>query len=95
MRRPGYSRDEITVMDDDELRRVIVDRIENDIVFWTGRGARKTAVNVEVNDGSVILTGMVKSRADKRRADLLARALGALTVDNRLRVVGESEESAA
>ena len=95
MARPAYARDEVHVVDDDELRRLIVDRIENDIVFWTGRGARKTALNVEVNDGSVILTGVVKSRSDRRRADLLARALGALTVDNRLRVAGEAEESAA
>lgn len=95
MRRPGYSRDDSTIADDDELQRLIVDRIENDTVFWTGRAGRKTMVNVEVNDGIVILTGVVKSRSDRRRADLLARALGALTVDNRLRVTGEAEESAA
>lgn len=95
MAQPGYSREDLMGVDDDQLRRLIVDRLENDVVFWTGRGARKAIVNVEVNDGSVILTGVVKSRSDRRRADLLARALGALTVDNRLRVVGEAEESAA
>ena len=95
MRRPGYVREDIATMDDDELQRLILDRVENDTVIWTGRGGRKTTINVEVNDGSVILTGVVKSRSDRRRADLLARALGALTVDNRLRVMGDMEESAA
>lgn len=93
MPRPSFVREDVATMDDDELQRLILDRIENDTVLWTGKGGRKTIVNVEVNDGSVILTGVVKSRSDRRRADLLARALGALTVDNRLRVI--AEESAA
>jgi CO/xanthine dehydrogenase FAD-binding subunit len=45
---------------------------------------------VEVEDGHVILTGVVRTALDKRRADLLARSLGAAGVDNRLRVAEES-----
>jgi osmotically-inducible protein OsmY len=95
MARPVFPRDDDTVLDDDELQRLIIDRLENDATFWMGRGARKTNFQVEVNDGSVVLRGTVKSQSDRRRADLLARALGALTVENRLRVAGDAEESAA
>jgi hypothetical protein len=37
----------------------------------------------------VTLTSIVRSQLERRRADLLARALGALGVDNRLRLEHE------
>ena len=79
-------------MEDEELQQLITERIEEDPVFWTGSGRRRTYVTVEVEDGHVILSGVVRSAMDRRRADILARALGATTVDNRL---GIAEESAA
>jgi osmotically-inducible protein OsmY len=42
---------------------------------------------VEVDEGHVTLTGVVRTPLDRRRADILARALGAVSVDNRLQVV--------
>ena len=41
---------------------------------------------VEVDDGYVTLTGVVRTASEKRRADIIARALGAVGVDNRLQL---------
>lgn len=73
-------------LEDEELQQLITERIEEDPVFWTGAGRRRTYVTVEVEDGHVMLSGLVRSPLDRRRADILARALGAVTVDNRLGV---------
>ena len=77
-------------MEDEELQQLITERIEEDPVFWTGPGRRRTYVTVEVEDGHVILSGVVRSAMDRRRADILARALGAATVDNRLSIADET-----
>jgi osmotically-inducible protein OsmY len=77
-------------MDDEELQQLITERIEEDPVFWTGSGRRRTYVTVEVEDGHVMLSGLVRSPLDRRRADILARALGAVSVDNRLGVAEEN-----
>ncbi|MGH9311043.1 MAG: BON domain-containing protein [Vicinamibacterales bacterium] len=77
-------------MEDEELQQLITERIEEDPVFWTGSGRRRTYVTVEVEDGHVMLSGMVRSPLDRRRADILARALGAASVDNRLGVADEN-----
>ena len=72
-------------LDDDELQELIEDRLDADPVFHLGRD-RRVRVEVEVDDGTVILHGVVRTALDRRKADILARALGATTVDNRLRV---------
>jgi osmotically-inducible protein OsmY len=77
-------------LEDEELQQLITERIEEDPVFWTGSGRRRTYVTVEVEDGHVMLSGMVRSPLDRRRADILARALGAASVDNRLGVADET-----
>jgi osmotically-inducible protein OsmY len=77
-------------LEDEELQQLITERIEEDPVFWTGSGRRRTYVTVEVEDGHVMLTGVVRSPLDRRRADILARALGAASVDNRLGVAEDS-----
>jgi len=84
--RSVYVSDVDDVIDDDVLQRLIVDRIENDSAFWIGRGSRRTMIVVEVNDGFATLTGVVRSASDRRRADILARSLGAQGVDNRLQL---------
>lgn len=76
--------------DDDELQQLISDRIDEDPVFWIGAARSKTVINVEVENGYVTLTGTVRTAADRRRADILARALGASGVDNRLQVFSAS-----
>ena len=77
------------MLDDDELQILIAERLDEDPSFWGGTGKNRAAITVEVNDGQVTLTGNVRTAADRRRADLLARALGAFGVDNRLRVNDE------
>jgi osmotically-inducible protein OsmY len=82
-------------VDDDTLARLIRDRIDNDAVFWMGPGNRRTMIVVEVDEGFVTLTGIVRSATERRRADLLARALGALGVDNQLQLDGELRNKSA
>ena len=50
-------------------------------------------INVHVSDGEVTLTGLVRTAADRRRADLLARAMGAASVENQLRVAEDGSSS--
>lgn len=85
MRRRSYA-DLANAIDDDELETSITDRLDSDPVFWESRKSRKTLIVVEVDGGYVTLNGVVKSQVERRKADILARALGALGVDNRLRV---------
>jgi osmotically-inducible protein OsmY len=78
------------LLEDDELQLVITEQIEEDPSFWTGSGKNRTVINVEVNDGHVTLKGMVRSAVERRRADILARALGAAGVDNQLKVADDN-----
>jgi osmotically-inducible protein OsmY len=80
------------ILDDDELQQLITERIDEDPTFWTGSGKRRVSIIVEVDDGFVTLSGMVRTASDSRRADILARALGAAGVDNRLKVLEGSAE---
>jgi osmotically-inducible protein OsmY len=80
------------LLDDDELQMVITEQIEEDPSFWTGSGKSRTIINVEVNDGHVTLKGQVRSPLERRRADILARALGAAGVDNLLRIIDETPD---
>jgi osmotically-inducible protein OsmY len=48
-------------LEDEELQQLITERIEEDPVFWSGSGRRRTYVNVEVEDGHVVLSGVVRS----------------------------------
>ncbi len=86
MRAQAIRRAKSGMLDDDVLQQLISERFEEDPSFWTGTGKSRTVVSVEVDDGIVTLTGVVRTASDKRRADLLARALGASGVDNRLRL---------
>ena len=95
MRRRGHTSGPDEWLDDEVLLRLIRDRIDNDAGFWMGQGNRRTMIVVEVDDGLVTLTGVVRSAMDKRRADLLARALGAVGVDNRLQLEGELRNKSA
>jgi osmotically-inducible protein OsmY len=74
------------MLEDEDLQVLIAERIEEDGSFWVAAGKNRTVINVEVTDGHVTLTGNVRTALDRRRADLLARALGAAGVENRLRV---------
>jgi osmotically-inducible protein OsmY len=78
------------LLEDEDLQALISERIEEDGSFWVAAGKFRTVINVEVTDGHVSLTGTVRSALDRRRADLLARALGAAGVENRLRIADGS-----
>lgn len=80
-------------LDDEELQRLIVDGLENDRALWLNRKVRKIMIIVEVDEGYVTLSGIARSPLERRRADILARALGAAGVDNRLRVEGQERSS--
>ncbi len=95
MRRQLYTADVDGLIEDEDLQRLITDQINNDPAFWLGRGRRGAMIVVEADDGYVTLSGYVRTALDRRRADILARALGAQGVDNRLRLQGEVEERPA
>ena len=85
----SIGRKEKRALDDDDLQELIWEGLDADPVFQVGhhRGAR---IDVEVDDGEVTLHGVVRTALDRRKADILARALGATTVDNRLRIEPEA-----
>jgi len=84
----SFERKEKPPLDDEGLQELIEERLDADPVFHIGRD-RRVCVEVEVYDGEVTLHGVVRTALDRRKADILARALGATTVDNRLRVEPE------
>jgi osmotically-inducible protein OsmY len=91
--RRGKDSDLETLIDDDALETMIIDKLDSDPAFWENRKNRKTMITVEVDGGYAILNGIVKSQVERRKADILARALGALGVDNRLRLESEIQDA--
>jgi osmotically-inducible protein OsmY len=81
------------MLDDEDLQQLISERFDEDPSFWTGTGKNRMEITVEVSDGHVTLRGAVRTAQDRRRADLLARSLGATGVDNRLIISDESSRS--
>ena len=77
------------VLDDDELQQAIVDRLEDDSAYHNGRRLR---VTVEVDDGEVTVRGSVRTFLERRKVDIVARALGASTVDNQIVVDAQNEQ---
>jgi len=78
-------------LDDDKLQELIEERLDDDPAFHLGRG-RRARFEVDVDDGAATLRGVVRGALDRRRADIVARALGATTVDNRLRIEEEDAQ---
>ena len=91
--RRGKDSDLETLIDDDALETMIIDKLDSDPAFWENRKNRKTMITVEVDGGYAILNGIVKSQVERRKADILARVLGALGVDNRLRLESEIQDA--
>ncbi len=77
------------VLDDEELQQAIVDRLEDDPAYHNGRRLR---VTVEVDDGEVTVRGTVRTMLERRKVDIVARALGASTVDNQIVVEAQSDQ---
>ncbi len=76
-------------LDDDELQQAIVDRLEDDPAYHNGRRLR---VSVEVDDGEVTVRGTVRTALERRKVDIIARAIGASTVNNEI-VIDEQAEA--
>jgi osmotically-inducible protein OsmY len=75
--------------DDDDLQQTILDRLDDDPAYRQGRRLR---VTVEVNDGEVTVRGSVRTALERRKVDIIARALGAVTVNNEIVVADEQSQ---
>ena len=75
-------------MRDEILQQVVTEGIENDPVLriTSREDKRKVMIVVDVVDGCVTLSGIVRSAAERRRAVILAWAFGAASVQNKLDV---------
>ncbi len=76
-------------LDDDELQQAILDRLEDDPAYHNGRRLR---VTVEVNDGEVTVRGSVRTPLERRKVDIVARAIGASRVNNEILVEDQAEQ---
>jgi osmotically-inducible protein OsmY len=68
-------------LDDDELQQAIVERLLDDPAYHSGRRLR---VTVDVDDGTATVRGFVRTMLERRKVDIVARALGAMTVNNEI-----------
>ena len=73
-------------LDDDDLQQTIVDKLEDDPAYRQGR---KLRITVEVDDGEVTVRGVVRTALERRKVDIIARAVGAATVVNEIQIVDE------
>ncbi len=74
--------------DDEELQQAILDRLQDDPAYYNGR---KMRVSIDVDDGEVTARGAVRTFLERRKVDIVARALGASTVHNEI-VIEEAEQ---
>jgi osmotically-inducible protein OsmY len=86
----SFNHRERATLDDDELQQAILDRLQDDPAYHNGRRLR---VTVEVDDGEVTVRGSVRTALERRKVDIVARALGASTVINE--IVAEEQVQAA
>jgi len=77
-------------LDDNDLQETIVDQLEDDPAYRLGRRLR---VTVEVNDGEVTVRGSVRTALERRKVDIIARAVGAASVNNEIVIADESNQS--
>lgn len=80
---------------DEELRGLIARSLDDSPEFWTGLGYPAAVILIDVQHGIVMLTGLVRSPAQRAKVDALVRRFGALGVDNRLRVEREVRDKAS
>jgi len=68
-------------LDDEDLQQAILEKLQDDPAYQDGRRLR---VSVDVDDGEVTATGAVRTALERRKVDIVARALGATTVRNEI-----------
>ncbi len=77
-------------LDDDDLQQTILDKLEDDPAY---RHGRKLRITVEVDDGEVTVRGVVRTALERRKVDIIARAVGAATVVNEIQIADEASQS--
>ena len=78
-----------TWIDDEELRTLILSYFQDQAAFRLAQHDPQPLIVVEVDHGIVTLSGVVPSSVERRAAERVVRALGALGLHNRLRVDSE------
>lgn len=76
-------------IDDEELRELILSYFHEEAAFRFVQDDPRPLIVVEVHRGIVTLSGVVRSSVERRAAERVVRALGALGLHNRLRVDSE------
>jgi osmotically-inducible protein OsmY len=72
---------------DDQLRYEIASQIYNDPMFWDYAIQVTPPIHIVVSNGHVILSGVVRSEIERRKAEIIARdTFGVLGVENDLRI---------
>lgn len=74
---------------DDDLRYRIARAIYGNPDFWQYAAMQNPPIHIIVDNGHVTLTGVVNSDVERAIAGSLARSIGALSVENRLRTDAE------
>jgi osmotically-inducible protein OsmY len=75
---------------DDAIRYAIAVRIYNDPLFWNYAIQVNPPIHVVVRHGRVVLTGVVLSEVERRKAEVIARSVfGVFSVENRLQLEGD------
>ena len=73
------------------LRTAVASNIYGDSMFMLYANRANAPIHVIVERGRVELKGVVQSRLEKRRAELLARdVFGVFSVNNQLRLVSQT-----
>ncbi|MFB3853823.1 MAG: BON domain-containing protein [Vicinamibacterales bacterium] len=76
-------------LDDEDLQQAILEKLQDDPAYVDGRRLR---VSIDVDDGEVTATGSVRTALERRKVDIVARALGATTVRNEI-VIDDTVET--
>ena len=72
---------------DDRIRRALAYRLYRDPLFAPFASRPNPPVHIVVEDGRVTLTGAVRSRVERRKAESIARStFGVFSVENRLTI---------
>lgn len=72
---------------DDRIRYAVASRIYNDSMFWHYAIQANPPIHIIVSGGRVLLTGVVASEVERRKAETLAReAFGIVVLENKLRI---------
>ena len=84
-----HATETFTWIDDDELRELILSYFREETAFRLVQDDPQPLIVVEVHRGIVTLNGVVRSSVERRAAERVVSAFGALGLHNRLRLDSE------